>query len=129
MGSRPDVLFHFTCQHCAPHVVQDGLLLPITDQLTMTAPDGLLPLVWLTDLPVADRFGLGLTSLGLQCDRTERRFTVARTDFTRPWWRWRRAHPEHAATAQELESAPGARPRHWWVSEQPVPILAADDHG
>lgn len=120
-------LFHFTCSHCAPGIRRDGLVIPITDQLAQPLPDGVLPLAWFTGLPVADRFGLGLTMTVLDCDRTECRFTVEQSADTVPWWEWRRAHPEHQATAQELEGAPGARPAHWWVSEKAVPVLVDSD--
>jgi hypothetical protein len=125
----PAHLFHFTCTHCAPLIARDGVLVPITDQLTRALPPEVLPLVWLTDLPRPDRDGLGLTSVALHCDRTAARFTVARTADTVPWWEWRRAHPATRAVARVLEETPGARPAHWWVSERPVPIVDGTNHG
>jgi len=110
-------LYHYTCEHQAPQIADDGELIPNP----MVQPS----LVWMTDLTVPIRHGLGLTSELLECDRTRFRFTVA--DDARDlfvWWpRWRRAHREHLPIAHDLEEAAGARPAHWWVSESPVRVL------
>lgn len=78
-------------------------------------------LVWLTDLPVADRGALGLTSYILKCDRTAFRFTV---DADQPgitaWVDWCRAHRITRELRDRYEGTYGARPLHWWVSDQPV---------
>lgn len=110
-----DVLYHYTCEHRAPLIEAAGVLEP--------APQPMLddhPLTWLTDLYPPDRYGLGLTTVLLTCDRTEFRVTVDRGDaeqFTR--WAVRNGH---GAGARLLCSA-GTLPAHWWVTEAVVPVL------
>lgn len=106
--------YHYTClDHGLPGIRETGQL----------QPHGIAAaLVWVTDLEVPVRDALGLTSHVLDCDRTEARVLVPAHPAIEPWWRWRRAHPEHRAWARELEDSPGARPAHWFVSATPLPI-------
>jgi hypothetical protein len=106
-------LYHYTCEHGSAGIQADGLIVPQPQP-----PDGERKIVWLTDLEAPNRAALGLTSLVLQCDRMERRFVVPEpesvyryVDVRRAWWprEWR----------ELLESADGAMPMHWYVSEMP----------
>jgi hypothetical protein len=119
----PARLFHYTCTHAIDAIDDDGLLRPITDVHPLTLDDGVLPLLWLTDLSVPIRDALGLTSTILRCDRTEIRYDVTSTDDVLAWTDWRRAHRHDARIlriASVLESESGARPAHWFVSEIPL---------
>jgi len=111
-------LYHYTCSdHGLPNIAATGVL----------EPRGVLArLVWLTDLATPNRDALGLTSHLLDCDRTEIQLRVPWHRSIRPWWVWRRAHPEHRAWTTELELAPGARPAHWFVSASPLPLDPKD---
>lgn len=109
-------LYHYTCAHGRAWI--DDLLVPASHQSgrAIGTPG---EYVWLTDLARPQRDALGLTSHILDCDRTEYRYRVTNMADVLPWtavrraWRW----------AHELESAPGARPRHWWVSAGPVAVI------
>lgn len=108
------ILYHYTCGHTRVKLgSRTATLRP------NTVPGLMSPLVWLTDLdkPIAD--ALGLTSLLLLCDRTEHRYRVTDNTSAARWISVRRRHPLRHA----LESAPGARPMHWWVSSLPVPVI------
>ncbi|MGH9252915.1 MAG: hypothetical protein ACRD0W_25905 [Acidimicrobiales bacterium] len=99
-------LYHYTCDHGAARIGDSGILQPH------------LGLVWLTDLDVPMREALGLTSHILNCDRIVHRYRVTDTASCQRWLtylgrRWQ----------LDLELADGARPAHWWVSEQPVPVV------
>jgi len=110
-------LWHFTCGHSIAGIEATGQLRPNRHPLLEE------PLVWLTDLDVPFRDALGLTSLTLRCDRTEHRFAV--TDpASAVWWLsyvTSRGVPRDVYT--DLASAPGAMPRHWWVSTEPVSVI------
>lgn len=77
--------------------------------------------IWLTDMPTPDRAGLGLTSHLIGCDRIVHRYRVTNQHGTQ-WW------PTFARTIKDrrLEEAPGARPVHWWVAQQPIPVVLDD---
>lgn len=106
--------YHFTCSHSVPHILAEGVV----------RPSGHGSLVgrfaWFTDLPVCERQVLGLTSQILSCDRMEHRFTVDPGPI-RPWMSERLGLPWHLV--EQLESAPGVMPRHWYVSTEPVGVL------
>lgn len=103
------VLYHYTCDH--GHEA-------ITDTLR---PNGWpLQVVWLTDLDLPMRDALGLTSHSLSCDRTAHRYRVTDANTAAPWSTYRRTIDPLVAHA--LESTPGVKPMHWWVSVAPVPV-------
>lgn len=104
-------LWHFTCD--------DGHK-QITDTLRPNRG-----IVWLTDLNMPIRDALGLTSHMLGCDRAAHRYRVTDDSACVKWVDSRLRHligPAREHTL-ELESAPGARPMHWWVAEVPVPVV------
>lgn len=102
------LLYHYTCDHQAPSIAQDGVLKP-----------GIDGLVWLTDLDAPPRLALGLTSYTLSCDRMANRFTVTQSADTVWWMRYRKLRPD--LVAKEL--CDGVMPMHWWVSERPVSLV------
>jgi hypothetical protein len=107
-------LYHFTCDHSAPLIEADGLLI---SQLQIDGPGRL---VWMTDLPRPPRESMGLTSHILECDRMAWRFTVPPGQEVDWWPDWRRR--VRPWWAEALESADMARPAHWWVAELPVAV-------
>jgi hypothetical protein len=108
----PTPLFHYTCAHCRPKIMEDGGVI-------RPGVDGL---VWLTDMPIPNRDALGLTRNFITCDRTEFRFAVLAVEGVRWWPEFRRGHPEPQwlTWAEWLENAPDVRPAHWYVSALPV---------
>jgi hypothetical protein len=116
-------LYHFTCDHAWALLGNAGKLRPARDQTT-TLPDNWWPAdyVWVTDLAHPIRDALGLTNtLGAPavCDRTAHRYRVTDTADCVPWTVVRRTVQNPGL----LESAPGVRPRHWWVSPHWVPVV------
>lgn len=109
-------LYHFTCDHGYQHI--HAQVIPAAWQ-TPRAAGGPGDYAWFTDLSVPQRDALGLTSHILSCDRTAHRYRATDTSGLVPWVSVRREHP----WAEELESAPGARPRHWFVSAKSVPVV------
>jgi hypothetical protein len=77
---------------------------------------------WFTDMPTPNRDALGLTSTILDCDRTAYRFRAELGGDLMRWTSVRRGYP---GWAYELENAYGARPMHWYVSRDPVPVIEA----
>lgn len=104
-------LFHFTCDHGRAALEDSGLLRPNMHPLIGIA------LVWLTDLDAPFAEPLGLTSHMLQCDRTSHRYQVTDASSCMPWLRYEYRDPV-------LEPV-WTMPRHWWVSESPVPVVYA----
>lgn len=110
-------LYHYTCADGAALIDAELVLRPNEHPML---PD--VPLVWLTDLDSPVRGALGLTmGARITCDRTRHRYTVADPDGCIPWVALARLLPRHVRDAFE---APPAMPMHWWVSAQPVPVLA-----
>lgn len=111
------IVYHFTCaDHGVPGITRTRRLLPYRHPLLGVA------LVWLTDLPVPDRWGLGLTSSWISCDRTDARVDVEWSPEIEQWGRWAHEHRTPSVLRDVLED--GALPAHWWVSEQPLPVRA-----
>lgn len=116
------VLYHFTCDHGHDALGDDGILLPLATRLDNN-PVLFWParFVWMTDLTLPNREGLGLTSHILRCDRTRFRYRV--TD-NRDIFRWSVAARGYTREQRDaLEAEPGARPAHWYVSESPIPVV------
>lgn len=115
-------LWHYTCAHQAPLIRADGYVRPVRD---LAAPARHVPawgaFAWFTDLAAPIREALGLTSWSLDCDRTAYRFRVEPGVEVVAWMSVRREYP----WAWRLESEPGARPAHWYVSAEPVPVREA----
>ena len=105
-------LYHYTCGDSAPEIDATGQLRPNYSAVP--------PVVWLTDLEVPDAAALGLTSRTLGCDRTRHRVEVEPAAAL--WWpTYARSLPRELRAY--LEDVPGVLPAHWWVSEEPVPIV------
>lgn len=115
-------LWHYTCDHGLQGIeASDWFVIPAAAQLgSVRGTPG--EFAWFTDLSRPLRDGLGLTSHILACDRTAHRLRVVDSGLIVPWtkvrraWRW----------AAELESAPGARPAHWFVSSEAVRVELAE---
>ena len=111
-------LYHFTCAHRAPLIGGRGVLKPNPQPML-----GGVALVWLTDLAVPDRDGLGLTSSLVRCDRTEFRYRALSHIGVQAWMisSWRaRLHSDLLADFELF-----GQPLRWFVSAQPVPVEAA----
>jgi hypothetical protein len=111
-------LWHYTCSdHGAPGIRSDGFLRLSKLWGQPWAPSA----VWLTDLPFPDRERLGLTSVLLDCDRTEVRFEVE-TDTA---VRWKHFAAEHGIPRQwrRMLESQGADPYRWFLSTEPVRVL------
>ena len=118
-------LYHFTCQHGAEGIRDDGVVIPVAHlrRREPGLPEVLVPwaeFVWFTDLDLPLRDCLGLTSYMLRCDRTEHRFRALSGSELVPWMTVRKRYPWRVA----LE-VPGTRPVHWYVSTEPVPVVEA----
>lgn len=109
-------LYHYTCDDGARLIERDGFLKP--------GGDGL---VWLTDLYPPHREALGLTSITLKCDRMTNRFRVLSRDGILRWMFVRRMFIQMGQRdwVHSLESAPGAKPGHWFITELTVPVERA----
>ena len=104
-------LFHYTCEHGRAGIGDNGWLRPAQ---TFWGGE---PLIWLTDMDVPDRVGLGLTSHILSCDRLDYRYVVEAL-AAYPWLTspFRIAAPWFAVVA--LEGIEGVKPHHWFVSDR-----------
>lgn len=111
--------FHYTCDHGHAAISDEGFTKPFPQVVL-----GGIELTWFTDLDAPDRKGLGLTSVTLNCDRTAYRFEADITLGIR-WWPHFARDFGLASRRRHLELADGALPMHWYVSEAPVPVLAA----
>lgn len=115
-------LWHYTCDHGLQGIKASGwVVIPAAAQLgSLQGTPG--EFAWFTDLSHPLREGLGLTSTILACDRTEHRLRVLDSAPIVPWTKVRRSW----GWAAELESAPGARPAHWYVAAEPVRVELAE---
>lgn len=112
--------WHYTCNHGFASLGDRGLVLPaVMINPDATAPSGLW--AWFTDLSVPIRDALGLTQHLVKCDRTAHRYRVVDAGDLQPWRDVRRQI--NPVFRGDLESAPGARPRHWYVAELGVPVV------
>jgi len=114
-------LYHYTCSHGHDSLGAGGLLQPgstLAPQLNMP---WMTEFVWLTDMAVPERDALGLTMRVTRCDRMRYRYRVADDNGVLPWTVV--ARTLHRGFRDEVESAPGVRPAHWFVSRSPVPAV------
>ena len=118
-------LYHFTCDHGRHALGTSGVVLPLA-QWNPRAAARLTPeraaiarLSWFTDLDAAVRDALGLTSTALACDRTQFRYRVTADPVPcLPWL----LSPYRRGWMLDLERAPGAMPRHWYVADTSVRV-------
>ena len=66
------------------------------------------------------REALGLTMNQIDCDRTAHRYRVTDDSAVLPWTAVARSMPREQR--EDLELAPGARPRHWYVATVSVQV-------
>lgn len=113
----PPPLFHYTCRdHGFAGIGTSGFVIPPA----LRHPDrDVDPLAWFTDLTRPNRDALGLTMHTTTCDRTTYRYRVTDTAQISRWTDVRRSHP----LAALLEGVPGARPAHWFVAVDSVPVV------
>lgn len=119
-------LYHYTCPHGHAGLGDAGMLLP---SARLPSAKGItLPwwgrYAWLTDLEAPFVNALGLTRQLIPCDRTRYRYRLNAADLrlVRRWLDVRREVREMPGV-EALESAPGAMPAHWFVTEVPVHVL------
>lgn len=111
-------LYHFTCEHIAEMIRNDGAIKPHP----MFRFNQLPKVVWLTDLagPIHRQLGFRPAS-SAGCDRLEVRFDVEVEGAVR-WKHFVKDLP----LAQELNwmvtKAVGAEPYHWFVATDPIQI-------
>lgn len=123
-GTPP--LWHYTCDHGRLGLGDIGTLLPPAYLTTRNldhlphATRVLLELTWATDLDHPWPNALGLTRHTIHCDRTAHRYRVRAPGLFVPYLDARANYP--AAMRRALETADGAMPRHWWVSDVPAPV-------
>ena len=129
-------LYHYSCRHTVAQIERDAMLRPSAawrhyDTLMICNGEPMSGLwrapavLWLTDLERPRRRALGLTSQTLDCDRTEYRYTVERSDTMVPWLDFATQHganPEWLAVLHD-----GREPEHWYVAVQPVPFVAREE--
>lgn len=120
-------LWHYTCDHTRAALGDSGRLISALAQIdaakTADWPKWkrtISGLIWLTDLDVPIRDALGLTMNTIGCDRTRHRYRVVNYTAIR-YSVARRDLPKRLR--DELESAPGAMPMHWWFAWTPVPVV------
>ena len=114
MSAKPSHLYHFTCHdHGEPGIDAAGLIIPSRHPLL---PAHVAPVVWLTDL-FTPAPALGLTSVSLDCDRSEVRYTVT-GDSAEPWLDF----AERVGVPKRVRDAlaRSGDPRHWWVATRPL---------
>ena len=116
-------LYHYTCDHSHSLIGEQGFLRSAAELSGRDDLPGIARWIWLTDLAVPDRNALGLTSHSLSCDRMVHRYRVVwdyQAEAALPWMKVRMiADP---AEREDLESAHGARPRHWFVTRWPIEV-------
>lgn len=121
------LLWHYTCDHGRAGIGDVGVLRSSADLSAKSAAVAardpamrdLLSWCWLTDLDTPMRDALGLTSHLSKCDRTAHRYQVL--DGRAGIIRWTEARRYFDAELRdELESAPGAMPMHWFVAPSGV---------
>jgi hypothetical protein len=115
-------LHHYTCDHGMRGITTDGYTRPNPHPLLPGTP----AVTWLTDLDIADREALGLTSRYLRCDRTRHRLTVDSTSLPAlmHWPIAARAWRLPLPVRGQLETG-GALPMHWWIATEPIDTACA----
>lgn len=117
-------LYHYACSHTVELLGSPARLLPAWEHAPNTRGLPHSRWLWLTDLATPDTWGLGLTGLITRCDRTEYRYEITEHGLVVPWTSVRRSMPPEIR--EDLEGAPGALPRHWFVTEDPAVGVLSD---
>jgi hypothetical protein len=133
LQSRPDHLYHYTCDHARKSIGGAGHIVSSKDLLTTnvleTADEAtrfITSVGWFTSHADIGRHNaalVGLDNVDLKCNRWEHRYRVVsrHTKLLVPWGMERLSWPDHIVTA--LEQWPGADALSWFVSTQPVPVV------
>jgi hypothetical protein len=109
-------LYHFTCAHRAPRIMDDLVVRP--NRQPLLRHDALS---WWTTAAAPPAAALGLAGRTIvKCDRMAFRFVAVDVDGIRPWTAVREDYPLSCVRA--LEAAHGARPALWWVAVEPVTV-------
>lgn len=121
-GAVPE-LYHYTCEHSfAALGIGTVTLYPggSPEAAERNKDKGIWAsrLVWATDLAIPDRAALGLTSYILDCDRMSYRYRIVSPEVMVPWHVLARLLTREMR--EEIESQPGSRPMHWWVTGAPI---------
>jgi hypothetical protein len=141
----PMILYHYTCAHGATRVEATRTLRPTPlswarqDRVLVAdghPPSGLADhptVAWLTDFDELDddlARRLGFVNPvahpgGTTCRRTDYRVTVD-TERAVRWHTWAMLRTANPRWRLWLET--GRSPEHWWVVDEPVPIVAVEPH-
>lgn len=123
-------LYHYTCEHAYSQIGEEGHLVPAINLADRTGRIQLMrdpvarltsQIVWLTTMERPSRFGLGLTSVSLCCDRTRYRYRVTEEEtLIKSWSDVRVDWPQTVVGA--LEALSGCKPLTWWLSRGPVAV-------
>lgn len=113
-------LYHYTCGHGFTSLGRHRAILQPASMLTHREVPWPGHLVWATDLTPPEREALGLTMNFTTCDRTRYRYRLLDNGAVEPWTTFARHLPWFLR--DQLEQAPGAKPRHWWVSVATVSV-------
>lgn len=107
-------LYHYCCRCSAQQITNRGFLRP--SGASFFGVD----LVWLTDRPVPDRAGLGLTSHTLKCDRLERQYIVDGADGEVEPWLTSDARQRLRRDDGLREFEEGHCPETWWIARRHI---------
>jgi hypothetical protein len=116
--SVPDTLYHFTCvDHGHPGILGSGFIRPQASGIS-----------WFTDLEAPHPEALGMMRVMLNCNRMGVRYRIEDTTEIAPYLEFRlrmerESESEIARYLLALEQSPGALPRHWFVSANPVAAI------
>lgn len=111
--------YHYTCDHGHDGLTADPYVRPGAT-LTKRAVPWTASVAWFTDLEMPLKAALGLTSIITKCDRTEFCYEVTDPSTLVRWPVFARTLPR--GYREMIERADGARPAHWWISHEPVPV-------
>lgn len=119
--------WHYTCAHGRQGIGtlgvlrSPGVLKPEARRPGLSEDERLmLALIWVTDLPVPDIEGLGLTKQILSCERWTHRYRITNH---RPIMPFADMQYRFSLDAQMDLLTGDAKPEHWFVSWKPLPAV------
>jgi hypothetical protein len=115
--TRPDRLYHFTCDHGHHGISRTGLITPqAINPLTGWAVS------WFTTEPSPGREATGLGAVITTCDRMAHRYVI--TDLSRcNLWLTSTFRMRTTLDVRDLLEEYATGVQHWWVSAKPVPAV------